>query len=98
LVLVGDGCDMEKGRARITTLLSDQPKVGDIHKYSSTAIQNVQLMVGEKKPIRIHVQMKQSVGFFQVEEVLYPKIAVSPVKKYIELVANVEGQELKKYL
>jgi metal-dependent HD superfamily phosphatase/phosphodiesterase len=70
LVLIGDGCDMEKGRARITTLLSNKPRVGDIHKYSSIAIQHVNIIKGEKKPIKIEVLMNQSVGFFQVEEVL----------------------------
>jgi len=42
--------------------------------------------------------MSQSVGFFQVEEVLFPKIAFSPVKKYIELYARIQDQEMKKYL
>ncbi|GAH97642.1 unnamed protein product, partial [marine sediment metagenome] len=35
LVSIGDGCDMEKGRARIIFLLSRTPQVGDIHKYSA---------------------------------------------------------------
>ena len=98
LVLVGDGCDMEKGRARISTLISNKPRVGDIHKYSSTSIQKVHILAGEKKPVKILVEMSQSVGFFQVEEVLFPKIAFSPVKKYIELYARVKDQDLKKYL
>ncbi len=98
LVLIGDGCDMEKGRARISTLISNEPRVGDIHKYSSTSIQKVNIIAGEKKPVKILVEMSQSVGFFQVEEVLFPKIAFSPVKKYIELYAGVKDQELKKYL
>ncbi|MCD4818351.1 MAG: phosphohydrolase [Candidatus Cloacimonetes bacterium] len=98
LVLVGDGCDMEKGRARITTLLSTKPQVGDIHKYSSRAILKVNIIKGDRKPIKILVDMSQSVGFFQIEEVLYPKIASSPVKKYIELYAGVEGKDVLRYL
>lgn len=98
LVLIGDGCDMENGRARIPQLLSDKPKVGDIHKYSSMAIQEVSFSSGAEKPIKIQVDMTQSVGFFQVEEVLFPKILSSPVKKYIELFAGIKGKELLKYL
>ncbi len=98
LVLVGDGCDMEQGRARITTILSDKPRVGDIHKYSSSSIKKVNIIKGEKKPIKILVEMYESVGFFQIEEVLFPKIAFSPVRKYIELEAGVKGKEIKKYL
>ncbi|MDP8268403.1 MAG: phosphohydrolase [Candidatus Tenebribacter davisii] len=98
LVLIGDGCDMEQGRSRISSMLSEQPRVGDIHRYSSTGIDRVNIIKGEKKPIQIKVDMSESVGFFQVEEVLFPKIALSPVKKYIELYAGVKGKELKKYL
>ena len=98
LVLIGDGCDMEKGRSRIPTLLSIEPRVGDIHRYSSSAIQKVIITKGEKKPIRINIEMSESVGFFQVEEVLFPKISYSPVKQYIELSAGVVGQKPLRYI
>ena len=98
LVLIGDGCDMENGRARIPQLLSDRPKVGDIHKYSSMAIQKVSFSAGKNRPIKIQIDMNQSVGFFQVEEVLFPKILSSPVKRYIELYAGITGKELLRYL
>jgi hypothetical protein len=98
LVLIGDGCDMEQGRARISTMLSEKPRVGDIHKYSSRGIEKVHISEGNKRPIKIRVDMSESVGFFQVEEVLFPKIASSPVKKYIELEAGVKTEEYKKYL
>jgi len=42
--------------------------------------------------------MSSDVGFFQVEEVLIPKINWSPVKQHLELLAGVSGQELKRYL
>ncbi|RLC51177.1 MAG: phosphohydrolase [Candidatus Cloacimonadota bacterium] len=98
LVLIGDGCDMEQGRSRITTMLSGKPRVGDIHKYSSTGIKKVHISPGNKKPIKIKVDMTESVGFFQIEEVLFPKIASSPVKEFIELEAGVIGKDYKKYL
>ncbi|HAF07163.1 MAG: phosphohydrolase [bacterium] len=98
LVLIGDGCDMEKGRARITSMIQRKPRVGDIHKYSASAIQTVSIKKGIKKPIKITVLMRESVGFFQIEEVLFPKISSSPVKPYIELFAGVIGEELLQYL
>ena len=98
VVLIADGCDMERGRARITTMLSKQPKVGDIHRYSATAINHVEICQGDEKPIRISVEMESTTGFFQVEEVLYPKISNSPVKKYIELFANKRGEAPLRYL
>jgi len=98
LVSIGDGCDMEKGRARIIFLLSRTPQVGDIHKYSANSIQNVEIVKGEEKPIRIIVEMTESVGFFQIEEVLFPKILSNPVKPYIELYGRVTGEEMRRYL
>ncbi|MEA2103564.1 MAG: phosphohydrolase [Candidatus Cloacimonadota bacterium] len=98
LVLVGDGCDMEKGRSRITTLLTTTPRIGDIHKYSANSIDHVRISQGDKKPIKITVEMSQSVGFFQIEEVLYPKIASSPIKPYIELYGDVKNKKTLQYL
>lgn len=98
LVLIGDGSDMEKGRARIPSLLSLAPKIGDIHRTSASSIQKVKITQGEEKPIRITVEMSASVGFFQIEEVFYPKIASSPVKQYIELFAGVPEREMLRYL
>ena len=98
LVLVGDGCDMEEGRARITTLLRNDPKAGDIHRYSASSIKKVIIGAGEEKPIKIEIEMDQSVGIFQVEEVLYTKILSSPIKPYIELYAQVQGMGKLRYM
>ncbi len=98
IILVSDGCDMELGRARIPMMMHTESKVGDIHKYSSSAISKVTISKGEKRPIRIHVYMKESVGFFQVGEVLLSRIFASSIEPYIELVAGVKGEKEKIYL
>lgn len=98
LILIADGCDMEKGRARIPMLLNTEARVGDIHKYSSSAIERITIGPGHTKPIAIEIEMSQSVGFFQVEEVLFPKLSVSPARSYIELSAAVIGEEPRRYL
>ena len=98
LILVADGCDMEKGRARIPLLINAEARVGDIHKYSSSAVERITIAKGEDKPIRIEIEMSQSVGFFQVEEVLFPKLNMSPAKPYIELTAGVIDEEPRRYL
>ncbi len=98
VVLVADGCDMEGGRARIPLIMESGSKVGDIHKYSSAAIKKVYLEEGRELPLRIQVEMTESAGFFQIEEVLMKKIAMSPVKKHIELYAGIIGQDIKRYL
>jgi metal-dependent HD superfamily phosphatase/phosphodiesterase len=98
VILIADGCDMTKGRARIPMHLSSAPKVGDIHKYSANSIEEVRLSSGKERPIRIDVEMSSEVGLFQVEEVLLGKIAASPAKGYVELYAMVQGCEPKQYM
>ncbi|MDR1972894.1 MAG: phosphohydrolase [Treponema sp.] len=98
VILVADGCDMQKGRARIPMARSDRPKVGDIHKYSANSIEDVKIGKGKEKPIRIDVAMSSEVGLFQIEEVLLQKIAASTAKVYIELYARVNQNEPKRYL
>lgn len=98
LILIADGCDMEKGRARIPMLINAEARVGDIHKYSSSAVERITIGKGEERPIGIDIEMSQSVGFFQVEEVLFPKLNMSPAKPYIELTAGVIDEEPRRYL
>lgn len=98
LILIADGCDMTKGRARIPMEINSKPSVGDIHKYSANSIESVKILKGGEKPIKIEVHMSADVGFFQIEEVLIQKINSSPAKNLVELYAGVNGQEMKKYL
>lgn len=98
IILIADGCDMTKGRARISLERPSKPAEGDIHKYSANSIEKVRISHGEDKPIKIEVLMKAEVGFFQVEEVLIPKISSSLAKQFIELFAGVEGEDMKRYI
>lgn len=98
IILIADGCDMTKGRARIPMSINTTPKVGDIHKYSANAINRIGIHHGQRRPIRIDIEMDGDVGFFQIEEVLLTKIESSPAKVYVELYAGVTGEEPKCYL
>ncbi|MDR2633728.1 MAG: HD domain-containing protein [Treponema sp.] len=98
ILLVADGCDMTKGRARIPMALAEAPRVGDIHKYSANSIEEVHISQGIEQPIGIDILMSSEVGLFQVEEVLLGKIAASTAKKYIELYARVLRGDTKRYL
>jgi len=98
VVQVADGCDMTKGRARIPIALGNAPRVGHIHQYSANSIKEVKISRGEEKPIRIEVLMTSEVGLFQVEEVLMHKISASTAKPHIELYAQVQEGDQKRYL
>ncbi|MDR1868553.1 MAG: phosphohydrolase [Treponema sp.] len=98
IVLIADGCDMKKGRARIPIALGHAPKVGQIHQYSANSIEEVRISAGMEKPIRIDVHMSSEVGLFQVEEVLMHKISASTAKGHVELYAQVINETEKRYL
>ncbi|MGC9443464.1 MAG: HD domain-containing protein [Candidatus Methanospirareceae archaeon] len=90
-VTVADGTDMAEGRARIPYRTG---KV-DIHSLSALAIRKVELAEGERRPVRIVVQMDNPAGVFQIEEVLERKIASSDLDNWIEVVALERDKELK---
>ena len=98
IVQVADGCDMTKGRARISLALGQAPRAGHIHQFSANSIEEVKIQSGQEKPIRIDVLMSSEVGLFQVEEVLLGKIAASTAKPHIELYAQVLEKEVRRYL
>jgi metal-dependent HD superfamily phosphatase/phosphodiesterase len=98
VIQIADGCDMTKGRARIPISLGHAPRAGHIHQYSANSIEEVRLLEGREKPVRIEVFMSSEVGYFQVEEVLLGKIASSTAKPHIELYAQVLNNEPRRYL
>jgi hypothetical protein len=98
IILIADGCDMTKGRARIPLEIPSKPTEGDIHKYSANSIEKVRIRQGTEYPLKIEITMRADVGFFQVEEVLIPKIQSSPAKSLFELYAGVESEEMKRYM
>jgi metal-dependent HD superfamily phosphatase/phosphodiesterase len=93
LVLVADGCDMEKGRSRIPMMIKKASRVGDIHQYSSAAIEKVWVEKGTERLVRIRVMMSEAAGFHQIEEVLIPKLTASPIKSWIEIEGIIKENE-----
>lgn len=98
VVLVADGTDMTRGRSRIPQLMERDPTVGDMHRYSASAIKRVDIAAGEHKPVRITVAMDNATGLFQVEEVLMTKVKASPIIDALEIVAVVSDEAPRFYL
>lgn len=93
IIMIGDGADCTKGRALVPTQLAKNPMIGDIHRFSASAIESVEIIKGIRKPVRINVKMQSSAGLFQVEEVLIGKAKASPIMNYLEIAAYLEGKE-----
>lgn len=89
---IADGTDMAQGRARIPYRAG---KV-DIHSLSALSIRQVEIVKGDKTPVRILVNMDNSAGVFQIEEVLERKMKTSGIEGLVEVVALVKGVKLKR--
>lgn len=98
VLLVADGTDMTKGRARIAKMLAQKPTLGDMHRHSADAIKEVAIVAGEERPVHIAVKMDDYSGIFQVEEVLMQKISYSPIRQYVELSVIVHDDPPRRYL
>ena len=94
VVRVADALDMTKGRSRIPF---EAGRV-DIHSLSAAAIDKVEILRGETKPIRIVVTMTNSAGIFQLDELLKEKLHGSGLEPYVEVEATVEGEAEKKLI
>lgn len=91
IVRVADALDMSNGRSRIPY---EQGKMS-IYFVSATAIDKVEIVEGEKKPIRVNVSMTNSAGVFQIDELLKKKLRNSGIEQYFEIKAFIEKDKEK---
>jgi metal-dependent HD superfamily phosphatase/phosphodiesterase len=94
IVRVADALDMEHGRSR-TSL---ETHLANIHSLSAAAIDEVRVVEGESRPIRIEVEMNNSAGVFQVDSLLGSKLRGSGLEEHIEVVASIEAEHEKRLL
>ena len=85
---VADALDMAKGRSRIPFEAGQV----NIHSVSAAAIDKVVISRGESKPVRIDIQMGNSAGIFQLDELLKEKLHGSGLEPYVEVAAEIEGE------
>jgi len=83
VVVIADGCDITKGRGRLSFDLGKH----DIHSISALSIESVDIRKGTDKLIEINVNMSNSAGIYQVQETLGSKVAASPLRDHVEIVA-----------
>ncbi len=86
IIVIADGCDITKGRGRLAYDLGKH----DIHSVSALSIESVDIHKGKTKMIEIHVVMSNSAGIYQLQETLGNKVAKSPLRDYIEIVADLK--------
>ncbi len=91
IVRVADALDMAKGRSRIPFEIG----MVNIHSVSAAAIEKLEIKRGTKKPVLLSVQMSNSAGIFQLDELLKDKLLGSGLEPHIEVEAYIEGEEKK---
>jgi len=94
VVKVADALDITQGRSRIPYEAGQT----SIHTISAAAIDQVHLLKGEESPIRIEIEMSNSAGVFQVDELLKRKLRNSSIAPYVQVVAQIEGETEKRLL
>jgi hypothetical protein len=94
VVRVADALDMAQGRSRLPL---EGGQFG-IHALSAAAIDEVRIEAGEERPISIEIEMNNSAGVFQVDDLLATKLRGTPLEGHVEVVAQVRGETEKRLL
>jgi metal-dependent HD superfamily phosphatase/phosphodiesterase len=94
VVRVADALDMAEGRSRIPV---EGGQYG-IHALSAAAIDEVRIEAGEERPVKVEIQMNNSAGVFQVDDLLATKLRGTPLEGHVEVIAQVPGETEKRLL
>jgi metal-dependent HD superfamily phosphatase/phosphodiesterase len=94
VVRVADALDMAEGRSRLPV---EGGQYG-IHALSAAAIDEVRIDAGEERPVRVEIEMNNSAGIFQVDDLLATKLRGTPLEGHVEVIAQVSGETEKRLL
>jgi uncharacterized protein len=94
VVRVADALDMAEGRSRIPV---EDGQYG-IHALSAAAIDEVRIESGTERAVRIEIEMNNSAGIFQVDDLLATKLRGTPLEGHVEVIAQVSGETEKRLL
>jgi metal-dependent HD superfamily phosphatase/phosphodiesterase len=92
IVRVADALDMARGRSRVPFESGHQ----NIHSLSAYAIEEVKIMPGRDRAVRVEVAMSNSAGIFQVDELLATKLRGSGLEDHVEVVARIDAEHEKR--
>jgi uncharacterized protein len=92
IVRVADALDMAKGRSRVPFEAGRM----NIHSLSAAAIDAVRIEAGEDRAVRIEIDMNNSSGIFQIDELLATKLRGSGLEDHVEVVAQIEAEHEKR--
>ncbi len=94
IVRIADALDMARGRSRVPFEAGHQ----NIHSLSAYAIEEVKISPGRDRAVRIEIEMSNSAGIFQVDELLATKLRGSGLEEQIEVIARIEAEHEKRLI
>jgi hypothetical protein len=89
VVRIADALDMAKGRSRIPFEAGSK----SIHSVSAAAVKSVSIERGELKPVRVVVELSNSAGLFQVDQLLRTKLDGSGLEAHVEIHVRLGEEE-----
>jgi len=89
VVRVADALDMAKGRSRIPFEAGSV----SIHSVSAAAVESVSLTRGKERAVCVTVDLSNSAGLFQVDQLLREKVAGSGLEDWIEIHGRMSEDE-----
>lgn len=94
IVRVADALDMARGRSRVPFEAGHR----NIHSISAYAIDEVKIMPGEDRAVRVEIAMNNSAGIFQVDQLLAEKLRGSGLEEHIEVIARIDAEHEQRLL
>jgi metal-dependent HD superfamily phosphatase/phosphodiesterase len=94
IVRIADALDMARGRSRVPFEAGHQ----NIHSLSAYAIEEVKISPGRDRAVRVEIQMSNSAGIFQVDELLATKLRGSGLEEHIEVIARIDAEHEQRLL
>jgi metal-dependent HD superfamily phosphatase/phosphodiesterase len=88
IVRIADALDMARGRSRVEFESGRQ----NIHSLSAYAIEEVKIVPGEDRAVRVEIAMSNSAGIFQVDELLAMKLRGSGLEEHFEVIARIDAE------
>lgn len=90
VIRIADALDMERGRSRIPYEKGGR----GINTISSQAIERVELLEGDGKPVLVEITMRNAAGVYQVDGLLKDKLRGSGLEEQVRIVAvNTTGTD-----
>jgi metal-dependent HD superfamily phosphatase/phosphodiesterase len=88
IVRVADALDMARGRSRVPF----EAGLQNIHSLSAYAIEQVRISPGRDRAVRVEIEMSNSAGIFQVDELLATKLRGSGLEEHVEVIARIDAE------